>query len=211
MTRHGLQKHLLFVHQQVFIGFTDRTRTLTSSELDTAMQKHGRGQYHERSSTVTQPAASAGRPSSILRVRITKPVRVAPIPAVTISRLVAADSAEIRRIDTPPMPILFPVNDLGAAQLDYPPPDALSVHSSDINLSLLDKTLSKPASSAASVSPPVMLTRPGPTRPRPRPRPARPRPRLRPGPTRPRPMPRPGSTRPRPGSKIATSGPCAII
>ena len=44
------------------------------------------------------------------------------------------------------MPMLYPVNDLGAAQLNDPVPDACSVHSSDIDLSLLDKTLSQPTS-----------------------------------------------------------------
>ena len=47
------------------------------------------------------------------------------------------------------MLILCLVNDLGAAQLTYHLPDVPSAHSSDIDLSFLDKTLS----SAASVSP----------------------------------------------------------
>ena len=34
----------------------------------------------------------------------------------SVSRLVIADSEEIRITDIPPMPVLYPVNDLGAAQ-----------------------------------------------------------------------------------------------
>ena len=75
MTRRGLQKHLLAVHQQVFIGFSDRTRTLDPDELDTAMQKHKKGQFKERLHPVSQPSAAAGRPSQILKVKIVKPVK----------------------------------------------------------------------------------------------------------------------------------------
>ena len=95
MTQCGLQKHLLSIHQQAFIGFTNRTRTLTNSELDAAMQKHKRGQYHERPSTVVQPSAAAGRPSSIHKVKITKPVRVVPRPILpSVSRLVPVENNE---------------------------------------------------------------------------------------------------------------------
>ena len=140
MTHRGLQKHLLSVHQRVFIGFSDRTRALNSDEFDAAMQKHKKGQFHERPSSSSQPSAAAGRPSSILKVKIITPVRPAVGP---VARLVSVENNEgVRRTETPPMPVLYPVNDLGAAQLDVPLPDACSVHSSDIDLSLLDKTLS---------------------------------------------------------------------
>ena len=65
MTRRGLQKHLLSVHQQVFIEFSDQTRSLTKVELEVTMQKLRCGQC---SKTVNQPESAAGRPKSVLRV-----------------------------------------------------------------------------------------------------------------------------------------------
>ena len=64
----------------------------------------------------------------------------------------------VRDACTPPMPSLSPVRDLGAAQWDQNLPDRLSVHSGDLNLLILNWTLSRPASSVVSASSPPPLT-----------------------------------------------------
>ena len=73
-----------------------------------------------------------------------------------VSRFVTVESERAQGTPTPPMLILAPVSpscNLSSAQWEcHPLPDTLSVHSDDLNLSLLNQTLSRPVSNAASSS-----------------------------------------------------------
>ena len=71
MTRRGLQKHLLGSHQLVFHENSMQTRSLNASELEDAMQRLHRGQFHNRPRTVFQPKPDAGRQTPTVRVQST--------------------------------------------------------------------------------------------------------------------------------------------
>ena len=102
------------------------------------MTKHWRGHQRrqpEKDKTSTSPAKRR------LKVKITMPSSITP----AVSRLVAVESERARGTPTPPMPILAPVSpsrNLSSAQWErHPLPGTLSVHSDDLNLSLLNQTL----------------------------------------------------------------------
>ena len=134
-TKCGLKKHLLGEHQLVFLENSNQTRSLSAAELQNAMSKRWRGQhYYERN---VMPAPS-NHPRLIPKIKILKPVGETRVAL----RFVPALPVGVRDSHTPPMPSLFSVNNLSTAQWEaYPLPDTLSVHSGDINLFMLDRTL----------------------------------------------------------------------
>ena len=150
VTRCGLKKHLLKEHQLAFIANSNHIRSVTDAEFQDAMLKRWKAQQHpERAVTSTLPAQSQ-QPQRTMKRTMTQThsnpavLRVAPTPP-----------GEVRDTHTPPMPTLVPVNNLSAAQIEQEvalPPDTLSIHSGDINLSLLDSTLTG-SGDRVSVSP----------------------------------------------------------
>ena len=103
--RRGVKKHLLGVHQLVFVEYLNETRRPTIAELESLMQKLCRHQYHDKR-----------RPETSLRVKITEHPRAVTGSSGSVSRLVIADTEEVRETDSPPMPMLQPVNNLSTSQ-----------------------------------------------------------------------------------------------
>ena len=119
--------------------YSNETRRPTQTELESLMQKLRRHQYHDK-----RP-----KPRTSLCVKITVRPRTVTGPPGSVSRLVIADTEKVRDTNFPPMPMLLPVNNLSTAQWDLL--DSISVRSEDLDLTILNQTLSCPASSFASV------------------------------------------------------------
>ena len=136
VTRCGLNKHLLKEHRLAFITNSDQTRSVTDAEFQNAMLKRQKGQQHPER-TVTAPAQPQQTPRIVKKKTM---MQTESNPAVF--RVAPPPSGER---STPPMLTLILVNNLSAAQIEKEVallPDTLSIHSGDINLSLLDRTLS---------------------------------------------------------------------
>ena len=106
-TRRGLKKHLLSAHQLMFVGYSNETRRPAPTELESVMQKLHHHQYHDK----RRP-----QPGTSLHMKITMRPRAVTGPPGSVSRLVIADTEEVRDTSSPPMPMLQPVNNLSAAQ-----------------------------------------------------------------------------------------------